>query len=132
MNISLVEPAWLVLDDVLAIQEDQIRQHGGSSGVRDVGLIESALGRVQQYYHYGGECDILTLAVRLGVGLAANHGFVDGNKRTGVFAMIEFLAINGAWLSMPNNTDLGEWFAEIIAHEMSEAEFVAKLAPFLS
>lgn len=46
--------------------------------------------------------------------------------------MIEFLAINGAWLSLPNDTRLGEWFAEVIAHEMSEDEFVARLVPFLT
>ena len=78
----------------------------------------------------GREDDILVLAVRLGVGIAANHGFVDGNKRAGAFMMIEFLAINGYWLEMPNDIQLGEWFEAVVAKEMSEAELVAALAAF--
>jgi len=131
LSISLVEPEWLTLDDVLAIHEDQIERYGGPEGVRDQGLVASAIHRPQQMYHYDGERDILALAVRLGVGIAANHGFVDGNKRAGAFAMIEFLAINGAWLEMPNDTRLARLFLLTLGKRMSEEELADELSRHL-
>lgn len=131
MSISLVEPEWLTLDDVLAIHEDQIERYGGPEGVRDQGLVASAIHRPQQMYHLGGERDILALAVRLGVGIAANHGFVDGNKRAGAFAMIEFLAINGAWLEMSNDTRLARLFLLTLGKRMSEEELADELSRHL-
>lgn len=80
---------------------------------------------------YDGERDILTLAVRLGIGIAENHGFVDGNKRTGAFALIEFLAINGAWLDMPNDYCLARLFLLTLGKRMSEAEFGDLLYDFI-
>ena len=126
------EPLWLDLDEVLKAHEEQIRLFGGSAGVRDIGLIESALARPQQLYFYEGESDVLTLAVRLGVALARNHGFVDGNKRTGVLAMILFLALNGYALVMPNDETLGRWFEAVIEERMREAELAEALYPFVS
>lgn len=73
----------------------------------------------------------MTLAVRLGVGLARNHGFIDGNKRTGAVAMIAFLALNGQDLVMPNNDMLGRWFEAVIEDRMSEAELADALYPFV-
>ena len=131
MSTSLVEPEWLTLDDVLAIHEDQIRLYGGPDGVRDQGLVASAIHRPQQLHHYDGERDILTLAVRLGIGLAENHGFVDGNKRTGAFAMIEFLALNRAYLEMPNDTLLARLFLLTLGKRMTEDEFADELYPHL-
>ena len=122
MSSSLVEPAWLTLDDVLAIHEDQIARYGGPEGVRDYGLVASAVHRPQQLYHYDGERDILALAIRLGIGIAENHGFVDGNKRAGAFSMIEFLALNGAWLDMPNDTRLGRLFLLTLAKRITEQD----------
>ena len=122
MSSSLVEPAWLTLDDVLAIHEDQIARYGGPEGVRDHGLVASAIHRPQQLYHYDGERDILALAIRLGIGIAENHGFVDGNKRAGAFSMIEFLAVNGAWLDMPNDTRLGRLFLLTLAKRITEQD----------
>ena len=132
MSTSPAEPLWLTLDEVLAIHEDQIARHGGSAGVRDLGLVESALHRAIQLFEYEDERDILALAIRLGLGIARNHGFVDGNKRAGAFAMIEFLAINGAWLNMPNDLKLAELFLEALARRMSEEELADALYPFLS
>ena len=75
--------------------------------------------------------DILALAARLGIGIAAAHGFVDGNKRAGAFAMIEFLAINGYYLDMPNDTRLGRLFKLTVAGRMSEQDLVAALDRYL-
>ena len=126
------EPLWLDLGAVLAIHEKQIAKFGGGSGVRDVGLVESALARPQQLHLYEGEEDVLRLAVRLGIGLARNHGFVDGNKRTGAVAMIAFLALNGQRLDMADDETLGRWFEAVIEGRMSEEELADAMWPFLT
>lgn len=125
------EPLWLDLDGLLKAHEEQIARFGGSAGIRDMGLVESALARPQQLYFYEGEEDVLALAVRLGVGIALNHGFVDGNKRTGAVAMIEFLALNGWRLEMADDGALGRWFEAVIEGRMSEAQLADALWPFL-
>jgi death on curing protein len=83
---------YLTLVEVLAIHDDQIERYGGSSGVRDLGLLEAALFRPQTGY-YG---DLIEEAAALWESLAQNHPFIDGNKRTGFAATYTFLAINGA------------------------------------
>ncbi len=125
------EPIWLELDDVLAIQAEQIALFGGPPGIRSIALIESALMRPRNMFHYEGVDDLLELAVRLGVGLAANHGFVDGNKRTGAVALIEFLAINGYFLAMPNDTTFGVLFEAAVANRMSEEELAQDLFAYV-
>jgi len=127
LNTSPAEPLWLSLEDVLEIQIDQIARFGGANGVREKGLIESAVARSQQLFKYGSESDILTLAVRLGVGIAQNHGFVDGNKRTGAVAMLEFLIINGYYLNMADDTTLGALFEAAATGTMSEEELAEAL-----
>lgn len=83
--ISQSDPLWLDLNDVLAIHAEQIELRGGPPGIRDLGLVASAVERPVNLYNYDGERDVITLAVRLGIGIAENHGFVDGNKRAGAF-----------------------------------------------
>ena len=131
MNTSPSEPLWLELDEVLKAHEEQIALFGGADGVRDLSLVESALARPQQLYHYDGEGDVLTLAVRLGVGLAQNHGFVDGNKRTGFVAMLEFLGINGYILGMPGDTTPGILFEAAVTRKISEAQLIEDLYPYI-
>jgi death-on-curing protein len=88
---------WLDRALVLAIHDRQIAEHGGSAGVRDEGLLESALARAQQLHAYGNPApDLADLAASLAYGLARNHPFVDGNKRTAHVAYRTFLALNGA------------------------------------
>lgn len=88
------EPIWLERKAVIAMHEEQIREHGGSHGVRDSGLLESALARPIHLFHYGDTPDIFTLAAAYGFGVAKNHPFVDGNKRTAFQCMFVFLLIN--------------------------------------
>lgn len=126
-----VEPRWLELDDLLHINREQIELFGGEHGVIDIGLIDSALNRPRNSYHYQGEDDLLSLTVQLGVGIARNHGFVDGNKRTGVVAMIAFLNANGYDLRMRNDRTLGRLFESVLVRETSEADLVAALYPRL-
>ncbi|MBA3677049.1 MAG: type II toxin-antitoxin system death-on-curing family toxin [Sphingosinicella sp.] len=131
MNISQSEPVWLQLGDVLEIHHVQLTRFGGADGIRDEELIQSAIARPQQLYHYEDETDILTLAIRLGVGISQNHGFVDGNKRAGVGATIEFLLLNGYFLNMPNDTTLGALFEAAVTGNMTEEQLADDLYPYI-
>jgi death-on-curing protein len=93
-----VEPIWLDAKEALAIHDRQLAEHGGGSGVRDIGLLESALGRPVNQWHYG-ENDPAALAAAYAFGVARNHPFVDGNKRTAWVLARLFLVINGLVLS---------------------------------
>jgi death-on-curing protein len=86
---------WLLIDRVLAIHDRQIAEHGGSSGIRDIGLLESALARPQNIQAYESDIDIARLAAAYAFGIAKNHPFVDGNKRTAYVVMETFLIKNG-------------------------------------
>lgn len=90
----MTRTVWLTLDVVLAIHEEQIAEHGGAEGVRDMALAESALARPMNLAAYG-EPDLPALAAALGYGLTRNHPFVDGNKRTAYVAIETFLDLNG-------------------------------------
>lgn len=86
---------WIEKALALAIHDRQVSEHGGSSGVRDESLLESALARPQQLYAYGDPApDLVDLAASLAYGLARNHPFVDGNKRTAHVCYRVFLALN--------------------------------------
>ena len=90
---------WLEKALVRAIHDRQVAEHGGSAGVRDGGLSESALARPQQLHAYGDpDPDLADLAATLAYGLARNNPFIDGNKRTAHVAYRTFLALNGAEL----------------------------------
>ena len=78
-----------------AIHQAQLREHGGTSGVRDEGLLESALARPRNKFGYARRADVATLAAAYAFGLAKNHGFVDGNKRVAFVAAYVFLGLNG-------------------------------------
>jgi death-on-curing protein len=78
-----------------AIHNDQLREHGGLPGVRDANVLESALARPKQKWHYAERTDLPLLAAAYAFGLVANHPYRDGNKRIGFLAMVTFLGING-------------------------------------
>lgn len=78
-----------------AMHADLIREHGGALGVRDTGLIESALARARQRWTYDHSVDLATLAAAYGYGISRNHGFVDGNKRIALMSIYVFLVLNG-------------------------------------
>jgi len=85
---------WLRQDAVRAMHKRQIAEHGGDAGVRDLGLLESALARPRNIEVYEPQADIARLAAAYGFGIARNHPFVDGNKRIALVAMRTFLALN--------------------------------------
>ena len=91
---------WIWIDPaaIVAIHNEQLAEHGGGEGLRDAGLLDSALNRPLNLATYG-EPDVAALAASYAVGLAKNHPFVDGNKRTAFVAMELFLALNGRTLT---------------------------------
>ncbi len=94
---------WIEKKLALAIHDRQLAEHRGSSGVRDEGLLESALARPQQLHAYGDPApDLADLAASLAHSLARNHPFVDGNKRTAIVACEIFIELNGASLAAEN------------------------------
>ena len=78
-----------------AIHNDQLREHGGLPGVRDENVLESALARPQQKWHFSDRTDVPMLAAAYAFGLVQNHPYRDGNKRIGFLAMVTFLGVNG-------------------------------------
>jgi death on curing protein len=89
------EPLWLSREIVGALHAAQIREHGGQPGVRDEGLLESALARPVNMWSYDEGVDFTALAAEYGYGLAKNYGFLDGNKRIAFVAANVFLLLNG-------------------------------------
>lgn len=95
MHLQRIEPEWVAEQTVLNYHREQLAEHGGGDGVRDMGLLQSALARPQSYFHYNQITSLARLAACYGYGIAKNHAFVDGNKRTAYVVMRAFLIING-------------------------------------
>jgi death on curing protein len=89
------EPEWIAMEVILAIHEAQLAEHGGASGIRDRALLESARARPKNLYAYSESLSLNRLAAALAVGIAKNHAFLDGNKRTAWVACALFLELNG-------------------------------------
>lgn len=93
------EPTWLLTKAVIDIHTEQLAQFGGPDGVRDIGLLESALARPINRHAYG-ETDLAALAASYAFGIARNRPFIDGNKRVALLAMVTFLGLNGVALAV--------------------------------
>ncbi len=96
----MTEPEWLGLDIVLDFHAEQLALFDGADGIRDLGLLESALARPVNKFAYG-ETDLASLAAAYGFGIARNHPFIDGNKRTAFASIVVFLGLNGIELDAP-------------------------------
>ena len=96
----MTEPRWLERRIIVALHDVQLVRHGGAGGIRDAGLLESALARPRNLHVYG-EGDLFALAAAYAAGIVRNHPFVDGNKRTGFIAAALFLQENGLRLDAP-------------------------------
>jgi death-on-curing protein len=120
MTAKRVEPLWLDLDIALAVHDRQLAEHGGGQGIRDSAGLESALGRPRNQWGHG-EDDRCALAAAYAYGIARNHPFVDGNKRTAwVFARL-FLALNGVTISFAAEDAIRAMLA-LAAGELREEE----------
>lgn len=124
-------PRWLREAVVLAIHEAQLAEHGGPAGVRDAGLMESALARPRQLQAYGMPApDLAALAAAYGYGLARNHPFVDGNKRTALVVMETFLNLNG-WELDASNVECVQAILLLAGGELDEVALADWLRPRL-
>jgi death-on-curing protein len=122
---------WIERALALALHERQLAEHGGGSGVRDEALLESALARPQQLYAYGDPPpDLADLAASLAFGLARNHPFVDGNKRTAHVCYRVFLALNDTELVASAEEKYVHMLA-LAEGSLTEADFAAWLRPRL-
>ena len=122
---------WIDRMLALALHERQLSEHGGGEGVRDESLLESALARPQQSFAYGNPPpDLAALAASLAYGLARNHPFVDGNKRTAAVACELFLALNGATLQA-DNVELYPVYLSLAEGSLAENELADWLRPRL-
>jgi death-on-curing protein len=115
-----IEPHWLNVEIAMAIHDRQLAEHGGGSGVRDSGMLESALARPIHAWAYGAD-DPADLAAAYAFGVARNHPFVDGNKRTAWVLARLFLALNGYALRFEASDAVNAMLA-LAAGELSEAE----------
>jgi death-on-curing protein len=95
---SRLEPRWLTVFIVERIHEEQIREHGGEHGVRDKSLLQPALSRPKNTFAYDKRADLIELAADYTFGIARNHPFVDGNKRSAFLAAFVFLDLNDLML----------------------------------
>ncbi len=116
---------WVAESVVYAIHDEQIAEHGGLAGLRDQALLLSALARPQQLAAYGENPDLAALAASYAVGIAGNHPFLDGNKRTTiVVAGGVFLPLNGYEL-VASNTEIVRTMLGVADGQISEAELAA-------
>lgn len=115
-----LEPVWLDSRLALAIHDRQLAEHGGPSGVRDMGALESALARPRNQWEYG-EDDLCRLAAAHAFGLARNHPFTDGNKRTAWVLARTFLALNAVEIAFAA-TDAVAAVQALAAGQLTEDE----------
>jgi death-on-curing protein len=113
------EPSWLTTTMIVAIHDEQLAIHGGSAGLRDAALLESALDRPRNKWAYE-QAELPELAAAYGYGIARNHPFVDGNKRTSLLAIYTFLGVNGIDFVVPE-ADAAAIILALAAGEVSEA-----------
>jgi death-on-curing protein len=112
------EPNWLTYEQVLAMHGRQLRRYGGAPGLRDEGVLRSALERPVNKWQYE-QADLARLAAAYAFGLAKNHAFVDGNKRVAFIAMVVFLRKNGVRFA-PDQAQSTKIILSLAAGEVSE------------
>jgi death-on-curing protein len=116
------EPKWLTYDQVIAIHSRQLRRFGGAAGLRDDGLLRSAIERPINKWHYE-QSELPELAAAYAFGLAKNHAFVDGNKRIAFMSMMSFLRKNGVRFA-PEPAHATSMIMSLAAGEVSEESLV--------
>jgi len=114
---------WLLRETIEAIHDEQLAWHGGGEGIRDVGLLESAIDRPRNLAAYS-DPDLASLAANLGHGIVKNHPFVDGSKRTAFVAVETFLLLNGAALTA-SDAECVLTMERLAAGGLGEEEFAA-------
>lgn len=125
------EPNWLSLEEVLAIDRDVVAETGEPFLLLNGHLLRSALERPFSHWHYGGEDDVVVLAAVLLLGIAQNHPFEQGNKRTALLAALIFLDDNGYRFDIDDPPFLAELIRDTVDHLVTEADFIKILRTFI-
>lgn len=126
------DPIWISVELATAIHQRQLAEHGGIAGVRDPGLLESALARPRQFFAYTDPTpDVAALAASYAFGIARNHPFLDGNKRTAYVVCRTFLLLNGTDLTA-EKIDRYQKFLSLAEGNLSEAELAEWLREHLA
>lgn len=125
-ELTNIEPIWIGEAVARAIHQRQLAEHGGLDGVRDSGLLQSALARPQHMYCYRPDCALTELAAAYGFGIAKNHPFLDGNKRTAYIVTRLFLVANGWDIVAPFDEKYSAMIA-LAGGDWSEETFAAWL-----
>ena len=121
-----MDPIWIPKEVILPMHDKLLHRYGGSDGIRDEGLLESALSRPQQLFHYE-QSTLFSIAASYAFGIIKNHPFIDGNKRTGFMSAYTFLAANGHRL-IATEEDALRMTAGLAASVVSEQEYATWLA----
>ena len=119
------KPVWVLREVVFMLHEQSLAQFGGSAGIRDEGLLDSALGKPENLFAYG-KPTIFELAASYAFGLVKNHPFIDGNKRTGFVTAVVFLELNGCRFQA-SEVDAAVRTLALAAGDMTEPAYAAWL-----
>lgn len=122
----MLQPLWIDERDALTLHDRLLALHGGASGLRDEGLLQSALARPQQHFAYGAETGIVELAALYTAAVVRNHPFIDGNKRTGFVLGVLFLELNG-FVFTASEADAAAAVLGLAAGTMDDAAYTAFL-----
>jgi len=117
-------PFWIDKQALLMLHSESLAEHGGLSGIRDEGLLDSALARPQNLIAYAPDADIAALAAAYGTGVARNHPFADGNKRAAFLSVGLFLAVNG-WRLVATPIEATQIMLGVASGELEEEAFAA-------
>ena len=120
------EPVWIDERDALVLHDRLLALHGGAVGLRDDGLLKSALARPQQHFAYGESPDIVDMAAAYTWGIVRNHPFLDGNKRTGFVVGVLFLELNG-YRFTASEEEAAQMVLELASGNLDEAGYIAFL-----
>ncbi len=120
------EPVWIDERDALAIHDRLMADHDGAQGLRDEGLLQSALARPRQHHAYAHSPDVIEMAALYTAGIVRNHPFVDGNKRTGFVLGALFLELNG-FKFIASEEDATQAIFSLAAGTLDEAAFTVWL-----
>lgn len=124
----MADPIWITVAVALVIHNDQIASHGGVDGLRDLGLLESALAHPRYQLEYA-KVDIWQMSAAYGYGITKNHPFIDGNKRTGFQIMYVFLKVNGYDFQAPE-PEVVRVMQALAAGNFSEVQLAAWLEKY--
>jgi death-on-curing protein len=113
------EPVWIDERDALVLHDRLLAMHGGAAGLRDDGLLKSALARPRQHFAYVESADVIDMATAYTAGIVRNHPFTDGNKRTGFVVGILFLELNG-YRFTAREEDAAQAVRELAAGKLDE------------